>query len=105
MPSVTVNLNVEVDASGSITILGEPAFVPGDEVVSLRGMDVKALYDPSGNGGLIEFWEPSDDLDNIQCRIAADSVTDISGGVKANAGTNMSKAIAYEMQKVCFGSP
>ncbi len=97
---VVVNLNVEVDASGSITILGEPAFVPGDEVVSLRGMDVKALYDPSGNGGLIEFWEPSDDLNNIKCCIAVDDISGIDGGVIAGAGTAMSKALAYEMQKV-----
>jgi hypothetical protein len=60
---ITVNLNVSVDASGSITVFGASGESVSNVIVSQTTMPVNALYD--GSGGLIEFWEPSDDLGNI----------------------------------------
>lgn len=71
MPTpVTVNLNVNVDAAGNIEVFGHSEPIPGNVIVSKTKLPVTALYSGDAEGGLIEFWEPIDDLGNMKVALA-----------------------------------
>jgi hypothetical protein len=74
--NITVNLNVTVDASGSVTILGYQPVAPSNIIYADVPLQVTSLYDvsdPANPVGLIEFWEPSDNLGAISCSLADSS--------------------------------
>ena len=66
---VSVNLGVEVDVSGNITVFGQPTPAVSNLVVaeSVR-IPVGALC--TFTNGLIEFWEPSDALGELRAALA-----------------------------------
>ncbi len=104
MPAVTVNLNVEVNADGEIKVFGAPAPTLTNEVVATCKLPVTALYDSDANGtlgaGLIEFWEPSNDLGNIYAQLAgyaADSQFKVNGVATYKT---TAKELAKGLQKV-----
>jgi hypothetical protein len=81
MPSpVTVNLRVNVDASGNLIVFGAGPDVTSNVVEAVGyQLPVNALFDATLNttnadgitgAGLIEFWEPSSDLGNIYAKLA-----------------------------------
>jgi hypothetical protein len=76
---ITVNLNVTVDASGTIEVFGASGEPVSNVIVSQTTMPVDALYD--GSGGLIEFWEPSSDIGNITVGL----YNTVAGGYQATA--------------------
>lgn len=101
---VTVNFNVNIDASGNIDVFGQAAPTYENVVVPLSTtLPVNALYDASANGGLIEFWEPSSDLGNIYAQLAnsAEGV-DVSGALISYAGKyqTASKVLAHGLQRI-----
>jgi hypothetical protein len=90
MPSVTVNLDVTVDASGSLTIFGEEAVVENDYVdVSGVTLSADTLF-KGKDDGLIWFWEPSTALGDISGALFSDGVT---GG--AFTGTQAALAASF----------
>ncbi len=77
--AVTINLNVNVDAQGKIEVFGSAPDITGEYIIAKKELPVAALYVPEvkvggvvtvPEGGLIEFWEPSDNLGDIKCRLA-----------------------------------
>lgn len=55
---VTVNLNVEIDASGQIEVFGQAAPTVENVVVAAVNLPAADLYDLSGAAAMFEFWEP-----------------------------------------------
>jgi hypothetical protein len=51
---ITVNFNVEVDASGNINVFSASASSVENVIVAEHTLPVTALYDASGNKGLLE---------------------------------------------------
>jgi hypothetical protein len=92
--SITVNLNVSVDAAGQIDVFGADEEVLSNVLYAEYKMDVSALYAQDGTSGLIEFWEPSTALGDIQVAYADDGV----GGVEMKNAK--AKLVAQELQKV-----
>jgi hypothetical protein len=85
MPSpVTVNLRVNVDASGNVVVFGAGPDTT-DNIIEAIGanLPVNALYDSTFNGtlgaGLIEFWEESSDMGNIYAKLASTSDFNVAG--------------------------
>jgi hypothetical protein len=96
---VTVNLNVEVNANGQIEVFGAPKPVMTNVVTASCKLPVTALYDSTKNddlgSGLIEFWEPSNDLGNIYAQLAG---YDTNSAFKVN-GIPTYKTTAAELAK------
>jgi hypothetical protein len=67
---IAVNFNVEIDASGNINVFNAATPVVTNVIVAEHTLPVTALYDASGNTGLLELWEPSDDQGNIKVQLA-----------------------------------
>lgn len=67
---VTVNFNVSIDASGNISIFGAQQDSVTNVIVAEYKLPVDCLYNSDVSGGLIEFWEPSDALGTIKCKLA-----------------------------------
>jgi hypothetical protein len=74
---IEINLNVTIDTSGSLTIFGSQPETVSNIIVSQTTMPVDSLYD--GSGGLIEFWEPSNQLGNINVSL----YNSVAGGYQA----------------------
>jgi hypothetical protein len=90
MPSpVTVNLRVNVDASGNLIVFGAGPDVTSNVVEAVGyQLPVNALFDATLNtsnadgitgAGLIEFWEPSTDLGNIYAKLASSADFSVAG--------------------------
>jgi hypothetical protein len=106
--SVEVNLNVVIDASGELSIFGaESAGISGEVVVAQYNLPTTCFYtgnvDGSGNvtdvSGLIELWEPYDNLGNIYCTLAQNIQ-----GVSGDYYKDTAKKLAEELQ-IMFCSP
>jgi len=70
---VSVNLGVEVDVSGNITVFGQPTPVVSNLVIAAAGatIPVTALF--TGGNGLIEFWEPLEAIGELRASLATSS--------------------------------
>ena len=77
---ITVNFNVEVDASGNIDVFNAAAPQVSNVIVAEHTLPVTALYEPNSQVGLLELWEPSDDQGNIKVQLA-DTDRTASGGL------------------------
>lgn len=64
MPSVVVNFDVTIDASGTVEVFGQTQPTLEDIVVCEVELPATDLYN-SATDAAFEFWEPSDDLGNI----------------------------------------
>lgn len=95
--NVTVNFNVNVDASGNITVFGSGPDTPTNIIIAKALMPVNALYDANINAGLIEFWEPSSQLGDISVQLADSNVGDISF---TGVYKTIAKNLAYGFQQV-----
>jgi hypothetical protein len=101
--AVEVNLNVEIDANGTLAILSEAARPISNVIVALETLPANALYEESApnvpTSGLIEFWEDAD-INGIKAKIASD------GGVDtpfANFYKTSAVRLAQGLQKVLCG--
>jgi hypothetical protein len=95
--NITVNLNVSVDAAGQIDVFGADEEVLSNVLYAEYNMDVSALYSTDVSGvqsGLIEFWEPSTALGDIQVAYADDIVNGVA------MKETQAKLVAQELQKV-----
>jgi hypothetical protein len=68
--NITVNLNVTVDANGEIQVFGEPAPTLSNTIFADVTLPASALWSQDDTAGLIQFWEPSTALGDIQCAYA-----------------------------------
>lgn len=68
--SVSIDLNIEIDAQNNINIFGEKAVLPTNVIEARYKLPVDALYDNFANKGLIEFWEPDDTQGDIRVQLA-----------------------------------
>jgi hypothetical protein len=68
--SVSVNMNIEIDAQNNINIFGEKPVLPTNVIEARYKLPVDALYDNDAEQGLIEFWEPDDDQGDIRVELA-----------------------------------
>jgi len=100
MHNVSVNFQVEIDASGNLDIFGKQAPVVQNVIVAQRTLPVNALYDSSKRTSLIEFWEPSDNPDTIKVQLANTSNVDLSGIDLSGAYQVHSKLLAKGLEYV-----
>ncbi len=108
MTVVRVDLNVEVDTSGNITVFGQgPSGEITNPIYPSVTLPATCLYDPSGfsNNGvsnsLIEFWEPSDSLGNITAILSG---SDSSLASNSRDYTKFTKKFARDLQAILEGS-
>lgn len=105
MPSptpVTVNFNVNIDASGNIEVFGAPPVTYDNKIVPSVMLPVNALYDADASGeysGLIEFWEPSNQLGNINVQLANTAELGAVGAYQT-----ASKVLAKGLQRILVDS-
>jgi hypothetical protein len=62
--SVTVNLDVQVDASGDMVIYGAPAYTPVNPVYCMVGLSAEILYADASNA-MFEFQEPASAIGTV----------------------------------------
>ncbi len=106
--TVTVNFNVNVDATGDIQVFGSTADTRSNVIIATETIPVNALYDDTKNvvngvtmgAGLIEFWEPAADLGNIYAQLADTAAFDLNGAASYE-GT--AKVLTCGLQKVLVG--
>ncbi len=79
MVNVTVNFNVNVDASGSIEVFGLPAPTVTENPIYPVNLKLSAAQLTK----MIAFWEPSDDLNKISCKLAENDDVEGSDGLTA----------------------
>jgi hypothetical protein len=99
--NVSVNFDVAIDANSKIQLFGETFTAPGNVIVADVTLPVTALYDASGQTGLLEIWEPSDALGSIKCQLANDGGAD--GTNLAGAYQVAAKALAAGFQAILEG--
>jgi hypothetical protein len=63
--NVKVNLNVSIDASGTVEVFGQAEPTVDNLVVCAQTLPVTNLYNVLNDTGLIKFWEPSGALGDI----------------------------------------
>lgn len=94
MPSIKIDFNVNIDATGQIDVFGinAPTFV--NIIAAHYKLPVNALYS-STTSGMIEFWEPSTQIGNIYASLASSSAFTNAQGVPAfqTAAKNMAKGL------------
>jgi hypothetical protein len=99
---VVVNFNTVIDASGNIDVFGEPAMTVENVIVADYHLPVECLY-TSANGvdvsGLIEFWEPSNAMGTLNCKLA-ENLQGVSGDYYGATA----RLFATEMQKLFCSS-
>ncbi len=93
---IAINFNVEIDASGNLNVFNAAAPVVTNVIVAEHTLPVTALYDASGNSGLLELWEPSDAQGDIKVQLAN---TDKS----ASGGLNMTGHYNVAAQQIAQG--
>jgi hypothetical protein len=94
---IEVNLNVEINANGTLEVLGYQPTTPSNLIIASNLLPVDALYDEAAGIALIEFWEP-DNLDDIMTQLAS---TQIVGGVEGYKIT--AKKLALGLQSCLIG--
>lgn len=75
--SIEVNLNVEINANGTLEILGEPLRAPTNVIVSNVNLAAAALYAPTQDCALIEFWEDTTNYNGIKAQLADSKNPDV----------------------------
>ncbi len=107
---VTVNLAVEIDASGTINVFGQEGEVLVNQVVPTITLPVRAFYDAAGlsNNGvpnsLFEFWEPSDAIGNRRATLSGKSVNGDNSSSQGRDYTKLLKKMVIDFQNVLEGS-
>lgn len=99
MPNVSVNLAVEIDASGSLTVFGQaPPTIPTNTLIEAQcELPTSCLYIQDYNS-LFEFWEPSEALGTFTGDLAGRD-----GNSSASEGRDYSKflgTLAYYLNLV-----
>lgn len=92
---IEINLNVEINANGTLEVLGYQPTAPSNIVIADTKLPVDALYDTTI--GLIEFWEP-DDLNDIMAQLASTQILDGVEGYRITA-----KKLALGLQNCLVG--
>jgi hypothetical protein len=95
---IDINFDITVDASSNIALFGGVApDISGNIILATYQVPVRALYDASDAKGLIEFWEPADDLDEIKAKLADGSSVDYDF---TGAYQKYAKRFVKQVQKV-----
>jgi hypothetical protein len=106
---VTVNLNVEVDASGEIRVFGQQGITLENVIKAWIKLPVRALYDVSGysNNGILnsmfEFWEHSDAIGTRVATLSGRAVQNDTSTSDGRDYTKMHKKLVMDIQSVLEG--
>ena len=109
MPNVSVNLAVEIDASGSITVFGQAPLSVINPVVATIKLPVRALYDASGASNsntlnsLFEFWEPSNALGERRATLSGKDASGAAGASEGRDYDKMVKKLVVDLQNILMG--
>ena len=95
---IEVNLNVEVSANGQIQIISESTPAVNNVVNARVKLPVNCLYDGTNSKGLIEFWEPDEEVNDIVCQLAQ------SPGFGASGYQETAQKLVLGLQAVLCGS-
>jgi hypothetical protein len=97
---VEVQLNININAKGDVEVFGEGKPDVVEYIIAKKELPVSALYAAGASGapdsGLIEFWEPSDALGDIKCRLAGSDAAHTE--VPADAYKTASAAMVAGLQ-------
>lgn len=99
---IEVNLNVEVNANGNLEILSQTPPSVENIVIASTKLPATSLYDISDTSvplGLIEFWEPLPNYNEIECQLA----TNFKDSANKPAYKLMAKRLALGLQNVLMG--
>lgn len=99
--NIEVNLNVEINAEGTLEILGEPLRTPTNVIVSNVTLAASALYEPAASCGLIEFWEDAA-TNGIKAQLANDGGDDAAVPF-TNFYKKSAKRLAQGLQAILVG--
>jgi hypothetical protein len=91
-----VNFEVEISGNSALSIFGSVFEQPSNVIVADIKLPVNALYDDADKKGLIEFWEPIDDQENIYAQLANTNSLD-------NGGDNLVDAYKVAMKQLAKG--
>lgn len=111
---VAVNFNIEIDASGSITVFGQAPPTITNKVVAAVTLPVKALYDQMGESGsnngalpvlnsMFEFWEPSDAIGTRLATLSGKAVAGDSTFSNFRDYQLLTKKFVMDMQAILDG--
>jgi hypothetical protein len=109
MPTVSVNLAVEIDASGTIQVFGQQFAGVTNKVVADVKLPVRALYDEAGDSNgetlnsLFEFWEPSEALGTRKATLSGKSVAGDTSDSEGRDYTKMEKKLVMDLQEILMG--
>jgi hypothetical protein len=101
--NVSVNFEVEVTGNSELSIFGVPAPTVSNVIVADMALPVNCLYDarvPASKKGLIEFWEPAADPDNIYVKLASTDSSAVGGPNLTDAYKVTLKQLAKGLQRV-----
>jgi hypothetical protein len=107
---VIVNLDVLIDASGSLNVFGQAAPVVTNVITAAVELPVDALYDASGISNLnrlnslFEFWEPSNALGTRKATLAGKDVAGDSSNKEDRDYKLMTKRFVLDLQEVLEGN-
>jgi hypothetical protein len=97
--AIEVNFNTVIDACGNITVFGVSGPTVANVIVAEYKLPVSCLYTKNSSGqdvsGLIEFWEPSDNLGDLNCKLA-ENIQGVSGDYYKDTA----KVFATEMHRM-----
>jgi hypothetical protein len=108
--AVEVNFEITIEGNSKLDIFGQAKEAVSNPIVAEVGLPVNALYDASGNYGLVEFWEPKSDPDSIYVSLAnksskymddegVEQTLDLTGKYKESA-----KRLVRGLQRVLCGA-
>ena len=100
---IAVIFNVEIDASGNLSVFGAEAPSVNNVMVAEQTLPAAALYDPEnedGPKGLLELWEPSDAQGDIKVQLADTDLAASGGLTLTNAYQYAAKELASGLQAV-----
>ena len=101
--NVSVNFEVEITGNSELSIFGLPAPSVSNVLVADMALPVNCLYDDRVAGskkGLIEFWEPAADPDNVYVKLASTDSSAVGGPNLTDAYKVTLKQLAKGLQRV-----
>lgn len=104
MSTITVNLNVNVDASGNVNVFSQAPTVPTENVVVAEATAPISILYNSANDGLIQFQGSNNDLIAQNNSSFTTTVNDIGNALHAVINSGFDGSAAYPFNKAKYNS-
>lgn len=98
--NVSVDFNVTIEPDSSISVFGNEFVAPTNILVAEHVLPVNALYDADTKTGLIEFWEPSANPDDMKVQLANTDSSAAGGDNLAGAYQAAAKQLAKGLERL-----